>query len=271
MFITIWEILLANSQSAPILLPFLPCNVAFPRGAGGAQVPTCQCRRRKRHRFDPWVRKIPWRRACHPTPVLLPRGSHGQRSLEGCSPQGHRVGHDWSNLACSTWHTRLREREEFSSVHFFVRIICACIMSIVSKLQCFFIFNFCSLRGLSSSVCVCLVAQSCPTLCDPMDCSLPDSSVHGDSPGKNTGVGCHALLQGIFPVQGWNPGLPHCRQIPSLTEPPGKPNQGFGSGRAETYPLDHLGIPSKLLDWNLFKLLFHFVRTSLGKSRWCNL
>ena len=38
-------------------------------------------------------------------------------------------------------------------------------------------------------------------------------SVHGDSPGKNTGVGCHTLLQGIFPIQGLNPGLPHCRQI----------------------------------------------------------
>ena len=59
----------------------------------------------------------------------------------------------------------------------------------------------------------CLVAQSCPTLCDPMNCSPPGSSGHGDSPGKNFGVGCHALLQGIFPKQGWNPGLPHCRQI----------------------------------------------------------
>ena len=51
-------------------------------------------------------------------------------------------------------------------------------------------------------VCVCLVTQSCPTLCDPMNCSLPGSSVHKDSPGKNTGVGCHALLQGIFPYLG---------------------------------------------------------------------
>jgi len=42
-----------------------------------------------------------------------------------------------------------------------------------------------------------------------MDCSLPSSSVYGDFPGKNTGVGCHALLQGIFPTQGSNPGLPH--------------------------------------------------------------
>ena len=46
--------------------------------------------------------------------------------------------------------------------------------------------------------------QSCPTLCDPMDCSPPGSSVHGDSPGKGTGVGCHALLQGIFLTQGSN-------------------------------------------------------------------
>ena len=55
---------------------------------------------------------------------------------------------------------------------------------------------------------VCLVVQSCPTLCNPMDYSLPGSSVHGESPGKNTGVGCHSLLQGIFPTQGSNPGLP---------------------------------------------------------------
>ena len=46
-----------------------------------------------------------------------------------------------------------------------------------------------------------------------MDCSLPGFSVCGDSPGKNTGVGCHALLQGIFTTQGSNPGLPHCRRI----------------------------------------------------------
>ena len=54
--------------------------------------------------------------------------------------------------------------------------------------------------------------QLCLTLCDPMDCSLPVSSVLGDYPGKNTGVGCHDLLQVIFPTQGSNLGLPHCRQ-----------------------------------------------------------
>ena len=46
--------------------------------------------------------------------------------------------------------------------------------------------------------------QSCPTLCDSMKCSLPGSSVQVDSLGKNTGVGCCALLQGIFPTQGSN-------------------------------------------------------------------
>ena len=56
------------------------------------------------------------------------------------------------------------------------------------------------------------VAQSCPTLCDPMDCSLPGFSVRGIFPGKSTGVGCHFLLQGIFLTQGWNRGLLHCRQ-----------------------------------------------------------
>ena len=64
-----------------------------------------------------------------------------------------------------------------------------------------------------------------------MDYRPPGSSVHGDSPGKSTGVGCHALLlQGIFPTQGSNPGLPHGRQIVLPTEPPGKPkNTGVGS------------------------------------------
>ena len=57
---------------------------------------------------------------------------------------------------------------------------------------------------------LCLVTQSCLTLCNPMDCSPPGSLVHGNSPGKRTGVGCHALLQGIFPTQGSNSGLPHC-------------------------------------------------------------
>ena len=72
---------------------------------------------------------------------------------------------------------------------------------------------------------LCLVSQSCPTLCDPMDYSPPDSSVHGDSPGKTTGVGCHAFLQGIFPIQdqGSNPGLLLCRWILNCLSHRGSP------------------------------------------------
>ena len=61
-----------------------------------------------------------------------------------------------------------------------------------------------------------------------MDCNLPGSSVHGDFPGKNSGMGCHALFQGIFPTQGLNPGFPHCRQI--------------------LYHLSHQGSP-RILEW----------------------
>ena len=74
-----------------------------------------------------------------------------------------------------------------------------------------------------------LVAQSCPTLCHPMDCSTLGSSVHADSPGKNTGVGCHAFLQGIFPTQGSNPGLSHCRQILYCLSHQGSPDLNLKS------------------------------------------
>ena len=46
--------------------------------------------RHKRHGFDPWVGKIPWRRDWQPTPVFLPGEAHGQRNLEGYSPWGRK-------------------------------------------------------------------------------------------------------------------------------------------------------------------------------------
>ena len=60
---------------------------------------------------------------------------------------------------------------------------------------------------------LCLVAQSSPTLCDPMDSSPSGFSVHGDSPGKKTGVGSLSLLQRIFPTQESNRSFPHCKRI----------------------------------------------------------
>ena len=56
---------------------------------------------------------------------------------------------------------------------------------------------------------LCAVSRSCPTLCDPMNCSQPGSSVHGNSPGTNTGVGWIVLFLRIFPNQGSSPGLSH--------------------------------------------------------------
>ena len=76
-----------------------------------------------------------------------------------------------------------------------------------------------------------LVTLLGPTLCDPMDCTLPGSSVCGDSPGKNTGVACQVLLQGIFPTEGLNPGLLHCRRI--------------------LYQLSHQGSPG-ILEWGAY-------------------
>ena len=81
--------------------------------------------------------------------------------------------------------------------------------------------------------------QPCLTLCNPMDCSLPRLLSPRDSPGKNTGVGCHALLQGIFLTQGSNLHLLHLLhwQAGSLAlVPPGKPKLGItGIGKTATW------------------------------------
>ena len=89
------------------------------------------------------------------------KGTSGSKSLPLLPTNAHR----WAVLS-PLFHPRLRTILERDSYH------------------------------CSSSV---LVAQLCPTLCNPMDCSLPGSSGPWDFPGKNTGVDCHFLLQGIFP------------------------------------------------------------------------
>ena len=61
--------------------------MGFPGGASGKE-PACQCRRHKKHGFDPWVGKIPWSRSWQPTLVFVPVESHGQRSLVGYGPEG---------------------------------------------------------------------------------------------------------------------------------------------------------------------------------------
>ena len=75
------------------------CGISFSRkikkdggflGGASRKEPVCQCRRHKRHGFDPWVGKIPWRRAWQPTPVFLPGESPWQKSLAGYNPWSHK-------------------------------------------------------------------------------------------------------------------------------------------------------------------------------------
>ena len=67
----------------------LKCKKGDSQMTSGLQI-HLQCRRHRRCGFSSWVGKIPWRRAWQPTPVFLPGGSHGQRSLAGCSPWGYK-------------------------------------------------------------------------------------------------------------------------------------------------------------------------------------
>ena len=62
-------------------------KASFPPGGASGKEPVCHCRRGG---FDPWLGKIPWRRAWQPIPVFLPGKSHGQKSLAGYSPWGRK-------------------------------------------------------------------------------------------------------------------------------------------------------------------------------------
>ena len=75
-------------------------------GAGGKE-PICQCRRPKRHRFDPWVRKIPWRRARQPTAVFLPENPIGRGAWEATV---HRVAE--SDTTEATQQARMHQERE---------------------------------------------------------------------------------------------------------------------------------------------------------------
>ena len=80
-----------------------------------------------------------------------------------------------------------------------------------------------ALRPQEPPVLSCSVTSVVSVLCEPVDCVAQQLLCQWDSTGKNTGMGCHALLQGTFPTQGWNSSLLHCRRI--------------------LYPLNHLGSP----------------------------
>ena len=116
---------------------------------------------------------------------------------------------------------------------------------------------------LEALLCLCLVVLSCPTLCNPMDYSPLGSSIHGDFPGKNTGVGCHALLQGIFLTQGLNLCLPNCRQILYLLSHQGSITTNKTSGGD--------GIPAgifKILKNDALKVLLSIGQQILKTQKW---
>ena len=128
---------------------------------------------------------------------------------------------EWSQIAFSGVEDALRNDLECRQIRCRQR---CCLLPVLwqSKLEK-------ATDGLSLEFQFSSVAHLCPAICNPMDCSPPGSSHNGDSPGKDNGICCHALFQGIFPTQGSNPGLQHCMQIffflPS--EPPGKPKNSI--------------------------------------------
>ena len=81
-------IMLRNNNSYLFVIYHCRLNAHTHFPGGPSKEPACQCRRRERRGFDPWVGKIPWRREWQPTPVFLPGESHGQRRLAGYSPWG---------------------------------------------------------------------------------------------------------------------------------------------------------------------------------------
>ena len=135
----------------------------------------------------------------------------------------------------------------------------------MSKWSCVYIYVLCSLRisirvellGNMKTLCLTFwrtfklfpkgtlpfymptkLLQSCLTLCNPMGWSPPGSSVHGILTGKNTGVGCHALLQGIFPTQGSNQSflyLLHWQMGSLPLAQPGKPQDCYQGSKFFTF------------------------------------
>ena len=88
-FPEMWCIRKNNFKKSLAEVVRLSRKISLPRWLSG-QESTCQCRRHKRHQFNPWVRKIPWKRKWQPTPVFLPGKSHGQKSLVDYSSWGHK-------------------------------------------------------------------------------------------------------------------------------------------------------------------------------------
>ena len=121
---------------------------------------------------------------------------------------------------------------------------------------CQFINNKCKYINKVIAV-LCFVTQSCLTLCNPWTIAHQAPSVRGDSPGKNSGVGCHAPLQGIFPSWGSNLGLPHCRQILYHLSHQGSP--GKVTAQCLFFWMGDSGSSNQVRITLFFKILFYFL------------
>ena len=157
--------------------------------------------------WETWVQSLgwedPWRRKRLPTPVFWPGKFHGMYS-----PWNHKELiqlSDFHFLSLNErWLTRFIQWPEFAE----------------------------GITTNSLKVKLLTVEYSCLTLCDPIDCSL----YPWNTPGKNTGMSCHSLLQGIYLTQRSNPGLMHCRQILYHPSHWGRPeNTGVSSHQFLTF------------------------------------
>ena len=174
------------------------------------QESTCQCRRQSRRRFNPWVRNVLWRRKWQTTPVFLPGEFHGLGSLAGYSLWGHKE----SNTTEVTQHACIFHPPEHLLCLFITCCCCCCcVASVVSdsvrphRWQPTRLPRPWDLPGKNTGVgfhfllqCMKVkseseVTQSCPTLSDPMDCSLPGPSIHGSFQARVLKWGCHCLLR----------------------------------------------------------------------------
>ena len=162
--------------------------------------------------------KIPWRRKCQRTPVFLPEKSHGQRSLMGYSPQGHkRVGHVLVTKQQQQQHMRIcvtvfRTHSDNLGGSNHVKIF----YIITSVNTLFYLYKL--IIGFMDSVQFSSVTQSCPTLCDPMNCSTPGLPVHHQLP-EFTQTHVHRVsdaIQPSHPLSSPSPPAPNPSQHQSL-------------------------------------------------------
>ena len=108
------------------------------------------------------------------------------------------------------------------------------------------------------------VNQSCPTLCDPMDCSLPGSSIHGIFQVRVLEWVAIFLLQGIFLTQGLNLGLPHCRKTlyyGDIRDADSIPGSGRSSGGGHVNPLQYSSLENPM-DRGTWQAIVHRVEKS---------